>query len=358
MKKTFSLTGFPLENKTVLLRVDLNVPLDKQGKILDDKRIKETFPTIRYLIKKKLKIVLLSHLGSPSGMVVERLKMDKIAFELQKLLKKPIYKLDDCIGPAVKKSIQKLKPGEIALLENLRFHPEEEKNDLNFARELASLGDYYVNDAFGTLHRSHASVEAITDFLPAAPGFLVEKELRNLCPVLKPKRPLVWLVGGIKKDKYLALKQILKKADYVLLGSGLADFVEAKEKKNKRLILPVDFIYDKQNKKLDIGPRTILLFQSYLKKAKTIIWNGPLGFFEKPAYAQGTKKIAQFIAKLKAIKIIGGGETSEAIEKFHLAKKMAWVSTGGGASLEFLLGKKLPGIAALERNYPKFKRII
>lgn len=345
------LTDFNYNNKYVLVRVDFNVPVDKKGKVKDNTRIKEALPTINYLIQHQAMVILMTHLGKPDGKVVPELKLDGVFLELKKLLKrKGVYKLDDCLGEEVDEFIGKMIPGEVVLLENLRFYPAEEKNDPGFAQELAKNADYYINDAFGTLHRAHASVDAIANLLPSAAGLLVDKEIKHLHQALQPKKPLVWLVGGIKEDKYRALQQIAKKADYVLVGSGLFDFVKLPP---KNMILPVDFVKHKEDK-FDIGPKSIKLFQSFLKKAKTIVWNGPLGLFEKPKYANGTKKIAKFIAKLKAVKIIGGGESSEAIQKYKLTQKMTWVSTGGGASLEFLLGKKLPGIAALERSKKKF----
>lgn len=347
-----SLKKFKLKNKYVLVRVDFNVPLDKKGRVKDNSRIKAALPTINYLIKQKAMVILMTHLGKPKGKIVPELKLSGVYKELKKFLKN-VYKLNDCIGNEVDSFIDKMTPGEVVLLENLRFYPEEEKNDAGFAEELAKNADYYVNDAFATMHRAHASVEAVTRYLPSAAGFLVEKEIKELSKVLKPRKPLVWLVGGIKEDKYLALQTITKKADFALVGSGLVDLVKIK---NRKIIMPVDFTKDKQNRHLDIGPKTIKLFKSYLKKAKTVVWNGPLGMFEDPKFAKGTKQIAQFIAGQKAVKIIGGGESAEAINKFKLEKKMTWVSTGGGASLEFLLGKKLPGILALERSRKKFKK--
>ncbi|MCK4589603.1 MAG: phosphoglycerate kinase [Nanoarchaeota archaeon] len=347
-----SLKKFKFKNKYVLVRVDFNVPLDKKGKVKDNSRIKTALPTIEYLIKKKAMVILITHLGKPKGKIVPELKLDPVYKELKKFLKKNVYKLNDCIGPEVDRFIDKMVPGEVVLLENLRFYSEEENNNKNFALELSKNADYYVNDAFATLHRKHASVDTLASLLPSAPGFLVEKEIKELKKALKPKKPLIWLIGGIKEDKYKALKTIAKKANFALVGSGLVDLVKIK---NKKIILPVDFTKDKKNRHLDIGPKTIKLFKSYLKKAKTIIWNGPLGMFEKPKFAKGTKQIANFIAKRKAVKIIGGGESAEAIHKYKLTKKMTWVSTGGGASLEFLLGKKLPGIEALEKNQKKFK---
>ncbi|MFC1801496.1 phosphoglycerate kinase [Nanoarchaeota archaeon] len=348
-----SLKKFNYKNKYVLLRVDFNVPIDKKGKIKDSSRIKAALPTIQHLIKNKAMVILITHLGKPKGKIVPELKLDNVYKELKKLLKKNVYKLDDCLGGDIEEFIDKMVPGEVVLLENIRFYKEEEENNTSFAEELAKNADYYVNDAFATLHRAHASIESIPKYLPSATGLLVEKELQNLTKVLKPKKPFVWIIGGIKEDKIKAINIAAKKADKVLVGSGLVDLVQIKK---KNIILPVDFISDKKKNHLDIGPKTIKLFKENLKKAKTIVWNGPVGLFEKPKYAQGTKSIAQFIAKTKAVKIIGGGESAEAINKFKLNKKMTWVSTGGGASLEFLLGKKLPGLTALQRSFRRFKR--
>jgi len=349
-----SLKKFNCKNKYVLVRVDFNVPIDKKGKVKDNSRIKAALPTIEYLIKKKAMVILITHLGKPKGKIVKELRLDNIHKELKKLLKrKGIYKLDDCLGSEVDSFIDNMTPGEVVLLENLRFYPEEKNNDKNFAEELANDADYFVNDAFATLHRQHASVDAITNFLPSAAGLLIEKEIESLKKALKPKRPFVWILGGVKEDKVEAINIASKKADYVLVGSGLVDLVKIKK---KNVILPIDFTKDSKNRHLDIGPKTIKLFKSYLQKAKTIVWNGPVGMFEKPRFAKGTKELAGFIAKKRAVKIIGGGESAEAVHKSNLAKKMTWVSTGGGASLEFLLGKKLPGLEALERSRKKFRK--
>ncbi|MBR9683414.1 phosphoglycerate kinase [Candidatus Woesearchaeota archaeon] len=347
----FSLTEFPLRNKTVLVRVDYNVPL-KNNKVTDNTKIKASLLTLRYLLQKECQIVLATHLGRPQGKVVSKLTTTPLIKELKKLLPKKtkITKLSDCVGEKIKKRITKGKSKEIFMLENLRFHKEEKANSSAFAYSLASLADFYINDAFAVSHRQHASVDAITKFIPAAQGFLLRKEINHLSKVLKPKKPLVWIIGGIKKDKLTTIKQLAKKADHILIGSG---FVNLIKKSTKKIILPLDL-----NQEKDIGPKTITLFQSHLKKAKTIVWNGPLGQFEKPPFAVGSKKIARFISRLKATTIIGGGETSEMIHQFKLAHKMTWVSTGGGASLSFLTGKKLSAIKALEKNYKKFKKKI
>lgn len=348
--KLFLLTDFPLRDKTVLVRVDYNVPVRNKS-VVDNTKLNASLTTILYLLQKNCKIILATHLGRPKGKPVPELKTNILVNELKKILPKrtKVTKLAGCVGEEIKKRIEKGKNKEIFLLENLRFYPGEKKNSVVFARALASLADFYINNAFAVSHRKHASVHAITKFIPSAQGFFFRKEINKLSPVLKPKKPLVWLVGGIKKDKLLTLKYLLKKADHVLVGSGLAPFL--KNKKHKKLVLPVD-----SNQERDIGHETITLYKKYLKKAKTIVWNGPLGQFEDKKFTVGSKKIARFIAKLQATTIIGGGETSEMIKKFKLAKKMTWVSTGGGASLEFLIGKKLPALKALEKNYKKFKK--
>lgn len=390
----FSLTKCPLDNKTVFLRTDYNVPIEK-GKVVEDYRIKASLPTIKFLLKKKCKIIIGCHLGRPQGKVVANLRLDPIAKVLKKLLPKvKITKLDDCIGREIKEIIDKGKSGEIFLLENLRFYKEEKENDPAFAHSLANLAEIYVNDAFANCHRKHASMEAITKFLPSLPGFLVEKEIADLGKALNPTKPLVWVLGGAKLDKVELLEKVLSKADYVLIGGALAfPFLKAKGipvgmskvdsksvkvakkfLKSKRIILPVDFVvtdkFSSQSKAsvvgcdeignhqigLDLGPETIKLFKMYLRKALTIVWNGPLGYFEWAKYANSTKEIGRYIGKLSAHSICGGGETAEAIRKFHLTDKFTHVSTGGGAALTLLSGKKLVAVEALEDNFKAFSR--
>lgn len=349
--KLFSITDLPLKDKTVFVRVDYNVPL-KGRRIKDNTKIKASLPTIRYLLQKNCKIILATHLGRPKGKKVSALKTNLLARELKKFLRKEkITKLNGCISKKVKGKIEKGRNKEIFLLENLRFYRGEKENNSAFAGSLAEPADFYINNAFAVSHRKHASVDAITRFIPSAQGFLLRKEINQLNKALKPKKPLVWILGGIKKDKTLALKYLPKKADYVLIGSGLFPFL--RNKRHRKLVLPVDL-----NQEFDIGPKTIALYKKHLKKAKTIVWNGPLGQFEKKRFAAGSLKTARFISRLKAVTIIGGGETSEMIKKFGLVRKMTWVSTGGGACLEFLIGKKLPGIEALKKNYKKFKKKI
>lgn len=379
------LTNVNFKNKRVIVRVDFNVPIDKKGKITGNKRIKAALPTLKYILSKKPKqLILMSHLGRPGGKVLEKLRMDKVAKELQKLLKKKVTKLNDCVDVRI--------PDEkIILLENLRFYPEEKKNDRKFAKKLASYADVYVNDAFGTSHRAHASVEAITHYLPSVPGFLLEKEIEVMGNALKkPKRPFVAILGGVKvSDKIDVINNLLKKADAILIGGAMMftffkstgtevgkskvendKLVLARKllKKSKgKIILPVDAIVankigknakikkvdvDKIPKNMigvDIGPETILVYNEIITEAKTIIWNGPLGIFEIPKFSKGTKEIAKAISKNKGITIVGGGDSAAAIDKLKLEKRFTHVSTGGGASLEFLEGKKLPAIAALEK---------
>ncbi|MDP2912879.1 MAG: phosphoglycerate kinase [Candidatus Omnitrophota bacterium] len=381
-----------LKDKRVLMRVDFNVPLDDNLNITDDIRIRSALPTIKYALDKGAKVILMSHLGRPDGQVNEKMRLGPIAKRFEKLLGKPVTALKDCIGADVERRVSAMKAGDVILLENLRFHAEEEKNDPRFAKELASLGDIFVNDAFGTAHRAHASTEGITHYLPSLAGFLLEKEMLYLGnTVSNPKRPFVAILGGAKvKDKIKVIDNLLDKVDALLIGGGMAyTFLKAKGRtigasrfdkdgfdtvtkaidkairKNIPLILPVDHIVADRfdgsaNTKLsdddipdgwiglDIGPKTIELFEDILKDAKTIIWNGPLGVFEMDKFAKGTEKIAKFIAALKGVtSIIGGGDTAAAILKFELEDKMTHISTGGGASLEYLEGRGLPGIDAL-----------
>jgi len=381
-----------LKGKRVLMRVDFNVPLDDDLNITDDIRIRAALPTIKYAIDQGARVILMSHLGRPDGQVNEKMGLAPAAKRLEKLLGKPVLMLKDCIGDDVRKAVSAMKPGDVVLLENLRFHAEEEKNDPAFAKELASLGDVFVNDAFGTAHRAHASTEGVTHFLPSVAGFLLEKEMQYLgSAVDNPKRPFVAILGGAKvKDKINVIDNLLDKVDALLIGGGMAyTFLKAKgrtigaskfdkdgfdtakaalekaAKKNIPMLLPVDHVIaDKfeanANTKtvgedipdgwmgLDIGPKTIKLFEDKLKAAKTIVWNGPLGVFEMDKFARGTEEIAKFIAGLKgATQVIGGGDTAAAMSKVKVEDKMTHISTGGGASLEYLEGRPLPGIDAL-----------
>jgi len=381
-----------LKNKTVIMRADFNVPLNDNLNITDDTRITAALPTIEYILKQGAKkLILISHLGRPKGKVNERERLNPIAKRLEELLKEPVEKLSDCIGPEVKDKIAKTDT-RIVLLENLRFYKEEEENDPKFAKELASLADIYVNDAFGTAHRAHASTEGITKYLPSVAGFLLEKEINYLGKTLEnPARPFVVILGGAKvSDKIGVIENLLKKANKIIIGGGMAytflktqgkeigkskleadklqvakDILINAKKSNVEILLPIDNICIKEIKAeaeitpsgenipkdliaVDIGPLTIKKFNDALKDAKTIVWNGPMGIFEMDRYSTGTKEIAMFISKLKATTIIGGGDTAAAVAKFGLEDKMTHISTGGGASLEFLEGITLPGIAALQ----------
>ncbi|MBU4473508.1 MAG: phosphoglycerate kinase, partial [Candidatus Omnitrophica bacterium] len=359
--------------------------------ITDDTRIKATLPTIRYILEKSAKkVVLMSHLGRPDGKAVAKYSLKPVAQRLSQLLSEPVKFLNDCVGDEIKKEIQSCEE-RVILLENLRFHAEEEANDTNFAQQLASLADIFVNDAFGTAHRAHASTEGVAHHLKAAAGFLIEKEIQYLGNAIQnPQRPFMIILGGAKvSDKIGVIENLLPKCDAILIGGGMAyTFLKAQGKtigssklekdkvdlaKNilgkalsskKDIVLPIDnLVVDKIEPNaqpeivgenipegkiaVDIGPKTVTLFKEKLKPAKTVVWNGPLGIFEMDAFSKGTEEIARFISALKATTIIGGGDTASAVAKFKLEDKMTHISTGGGASLEFLEGKALPGIAAL-----------
>jgi phosphoglycerate kinase len=382
-----------LEGKRVFVRVDFNVPLDEQGRITDDSRIQASLPTIRYILDHGGRAILASHLGRPKGEIKDSLRLRPVAKRLSELLGKEIKMAPDCIGPDVEKMVAALKNGEAMLLENLRFHKEEVKIDEGFSRKLAALADLYVNDAFGTAHRAHASTVGITRFISqSAAGFLIGKELKYLGEALEsPARPLVAILGGAKvSTKIGVIKNLLKKVDALLIGGAMTyTFLKAqgleigrslmeeetleaardilKEVRNMSVVfqLPIDcLVADKFDATaatrmvsvneipkdwlgVDIGPKTYAQFASEIKKAKTVVWNGPVGVFEIDKFAEGTKKIARLLADLDATTIIGGGDTTAAVNQYGLADKMTHVSTGGGASLEFLEGKELPGIAAL-----------
>ncbi len=380
-----------ITGKRVLVRVDFNVPLDeKTGKIIDDSRIRAALPTIKYLIDHRARVILCSHLGRPDGKVVESLRLAGVARRLSQILGKQVKTAGDCIGPEVEESVKSLKSGDILLLENLRFHPEEEAADPLFARELAKLADLYVNDAFGVSHRAHASVATITKYLPAVSGFLLEKEVDTLTSVVvNPAHPLGGLFGGAKvKDKVGVLENIMGKVDFLLIGGGMAaTFLKAKSydvgkssieadrlstaqslmetaaKKGVHVSLPVDVVVTGEKmvegevvsvegipadkKIVDIGPVSINNFSQELKKCKTIFWNGPMGIYEMPQFAKGTQALAQLLASLKATTIVGGGSTADVVIEMGLADKISFISTGGGASLEFLGGQKLPGVEVL-----------
>ncbi len=380
-----------VKDKKVLIRVDFNVPLDKTN-ITDDRRIREALPTIQYCLKQGAKkVILMSHLGRPDGKVAPQYSLTPVAKRLEELIKDKVLICNDCVGDQVKKQIDTSKE-RVVLLENLRFHKEEEGNDPNFAKQLASLGDIYVNDAFGTAHRAHASTAGITKYLPSVAGFLIEKEIQYLGQAVNnPRRPFVVIMGGAKvSDKIALIENLLKKANAILIGGGMAytflkaqgksigtskleadkvdiakGLLEKAKKAGVQIELSSDFVIvtkfessaDMKIVKgeipdgwmgVDIGPETRKRFKDVLAKAKTIVWNGPVGVFENDAFANGTKEIAEFLAGLKdATIIVGGGDSAAAVAKFKVEDKMTHISTGGGASLEFLEGKELPGIAAL-----------
>lgn len=343
MKK---ITDFELLGKKVLVRCDFNVPLEK-GKVLDDFRIKNALPTINFLREKKAKIILISHFGDPGGKIIKELRLDPVAKHLEKLLKRKVLKLNQCLGEEVKKTISFLKEGEILMLENIRFYPQEEANDLNFAKEISSLGEIFINEAFSVSHRNHASVVGIPKFLPSGIGFLFEKEIENLEKFLKNyKKPLVVLIGGKKiKDKAPMVEKFSEMADWILVNHLI--WKEIKEGKVKlkfpeKVLSPIDGVDG-----YDIGEKTIKQFKEKIKKAKTIFWNGPFGKIEEKKYQNGTKNLALAILKSRAFSLIGGGETIEFINSLKIIEKFSFASTGGGALLKFLAGEKLPGLEAL-----------
>jgi len=382
-----------VKGRRVLVRVDFNVPLDeKTGDIADDNRIRAALPTIEYLKDRGARVILMSHLGRPGGKVVENLRLDTVAGRLSQILKQPVVMAPDCVGPEVENMAAAMKAGDVLMLENLRFHGEEEAGDVLFAQALARLGDVFVNDAFGAAHRAHASVSVIAEYLPAAAGFLMEKEVANLGKILEnPARPFAALLGGAKiSDKVSMLENIMDKVDYVMVGGGMAatflkaesyevgqslvetdmldtasHLMELARRKKVNLVLPVDFVVADEisngakteivpmakipgeKRIVDTGPQTIDSFSRELQKCKTVFWNGPMGIFEIPEFAGGTQELAKLLAGLEAITVIGGGSTAEAVGAMGLVEKMTFVSTGGGASLEFLSGDKLPGVAAL-----------
>jgi phosphoglycerate kinase len=378
--------------KRVLVRVDFNVPLNLDTReISDDTRIREALPTIKYIMDNRGKVILCSHLGRPKGRDKDA-SLEPVARRLSQLLGQPVKMAPDCIGPEVEQMAADLKEGEVLMLENLRFHPAEEKNDPGFAQGLAKLGDVFVNDAFGTAHRSHASTVGVTKYLPAVAGFLIEKELAVMGKALtNPDRPFAALVGGAKiGDKIAVLDNILEKVDALLITGGMGStflkslkhdmgkslveddkldtarqLMDKAARRGVQLLLPSDLVvgdeFDAQAQSkvvsvdsvpagwyaMDIGPRTIELFEAKLRECKTVVWNGPAGVFEFPQFRKGTEALAKSLAGLKATTIIGGGSTAEAVQDLGLAEKMTHVSTGGGASLMFLEGKTLPAIAAL-----------
>jgi len=396
-KSIANLTAADLSGKRVLVRVDFNVPLDESGKITDDTRIRAALPTIQDLMSKEAKIILCSHMGRPNGKVVDSMRLTPAAERLSELLGKPVVKPYDCIGDAVKTQVDAMGNGQVILLENLRFHAEEEANDPEFAKALASLADVYVNDAFGTAHRAHASTEGVTKYLsPSVAGYLMEKELQYLQSAIEnPQRPLAAIVGGSKvSSKIGVIETLLEKVDKLLIGGGmiftfykarglsvgkslveedkleLAKALEVKaQEKGVQLLLPTDVVVADNFAKdanaqtvsidaipdgwmgLDIGPDSVKAFQAALAECKSAIWNGPMGVFEFDQFAVGTEAIARSLASLTkqgVITIIGGGDSVAAVEKVGVADQMSHISTGGGASLELLEGKQLPGVVALD----------
>jgi len=392
--RKLSVKDLDLKGKRVLMRVDFNVPL-KEKRVIDDTRIKAALPTINFVLDKGASLVLMSHLGRPKGKVVEDLRMDPVAKRLEELLGRKVKKLDECVGETVKREVEKMRPGDIILLENTRFYKEEKANEENFAKKLASFGDIFVNDAFGTAHRAHASTVGVTKFLPAAAGLLMEKELKILNRILtQPDSPFIALLGGAKvSDKIGVIANLLDKCESILIGGGMAyTFLKAKKipvgnslieeerieetknimeralEKGCSIYLPVDHIIASEVKEdvetkivgedeippgfraLDIGPETIKLFGETIRKARTIFWNGPMGVFEIRDFAKGTEEIAKILASSGATTIVGGGDTIAALERVGLEDKMSYISTGGGASLKFLEGEKLPGVEALSEK--------
>ena len=347
-----TLKDFSLSQKRVLVRCDFNVPLDKKGDILDDFRIKETIPTIKYLIENNAKVILMSHLGRPEGAVQEYLRLDPIQARLAEHLDVSVAKAQDCVGRAVQDLIENMAPGGILLLENLRFHKEEEENDDVFAKDLASLADIYINDAFGVSHRAHASTAGITKFLPSGSGFLLEKEIKSLTSFMEnPARPVISIIGGAKVEtKVKLIDKIAGIVDFVLIGGLVSKAILGGEIPltcPKKVIHPIDEIG--QGK--DIGPETIKIFKQKIASAKTIFFNGALGLVENPEFSKGTEEILNAIVESKAFSILGGGDMTRVIVKLGLVDKINHISTGGGAMLAFLSKEEMPGILALENNY-------
>ena len=378
-----------VKGKRVLVRVDYNVPI-KDGKVGDDTRIKAAMPTLNYLLEHGAAVILFSHLGRPKGGPDPKFSLKPVADYLSKLIGKPVAFAEDCVGPATEAAAKALKPGDILLLENTRFHPEEEKNDLGLAKKMAALADVYVNDAFGSAHRAHSSTEGVTHFLPAVAGFLMEEEIKYLGQAIAdPKKPFVAILGGAKiSDKIGVIRNLLTKADQVLIGGGMANtFFKAQgypigdslvedevldtarellQMGGTRLRLPVDMVVadkfdaDAASKTMpmgpvpdgwrimDIGPETVKAYAKTVAGAGTVVWNGPMGVFEFANFAKGTFGVAKAVAESKAISIIGGGDSVAAVSAAGLSERITHISTGGGASLEMLEGLVLPGLAALQ----------
>ncbi|MCL6452150.1 MAG: phosphoglycerate kinase [Alicyclobacillus sp.] len=387
-----SLADVDWAGKTALVRVDFNVPMEGDS-ITDDTRIRAALPTVEYLLGQGAKVILMSHLGRPKGEPNAKYSLRPVADHLQKLLPDRVVRFaEDCVGAGAEAAARALEPGQVLLLENLRFHPEEERNDAGFAQQLAALGDVYVNDAFGTAHRAHASTAGVAAHLPAVAGFLMEKELRVMGDALaNPTRPFVAIIGGAKvSDKMGVLKNLLPKVDTLLIGGGMANtflaaqgyaladslveqdtidlakgLLEQATRSGCRLLLPVDLVFADRfapdaphqvcrlnqlpdhGMALDIGPETAALYGGEIRRAHTVVWNGPMGVFEMPTFAAGTVAVARAVAEVDGVTIVGGGDSVAAVEQAGLADRMTHISTGGGASLEFLEGKRLPGVEAL-----------
>ncbi|BDH62904.1 phosphoglycerate kinase [Lysinibacillus sp. PLM2] len=388
-KKTMN--DIDVQGKRVFVRVDFNVPME-DGAITDETRIRAAIPTIEQLVNRGAKVILASHLGRPKGEVKEEMRLTAVGVRLSELIGKPVTKLDESIGTKVEESVANMKEGDIVLLENVRFHKGEEKNDEELAKSFAALADIYINDAFGAAHRAHASTEGIAKYIPAVSGLLMEKELEVLGKALSnPDRPFTAIIGGSKvKDKIGVIENLLDKVDHLLIGGGLSytfskamgysigkslleedkielaqQFIEKAKEKGVQLHLPVDAIVASEFSKdaerktveidsipdewmgLDIGPKTATEYADIIKASKLIIWNGPMGVFEMEPFANGTKTVALAMAETEGYTVIGGGDSAAAVEKFSVAEKMDHISTGGGASLELMEGKQLPGIVAL-----------
>lgn len=390
MKKTIK--DIDVRGKRVLLRVDFNVPLDEQGRVTSDTRIRATLPTIEYLLEREARIILCSHLGRPKGKPVDELSLRVVADGLSKLLNQPIQMAEGCIGPQVEQVAQQLESGEVLMLENVRFYSEELDNEDSFAQGLARLAEIYINDAFGACHRAHASIVGVPKYLPAAAGLLLEKELKTLGGLLEdPEHPFGGLFGGAKvSDKVATLENIMDKLDFLLIGGGMAalflkaqgyeigqsemeldeldtasTLIEAVTENGTRLLLPVDLVVAESvdlnaavetvsvenvpsNMMIvDIGPQTVQNFQEKLRDCRTIFWNGPMGVYEIAPFATGTKSVANYLAAVEATSIVAGGSTAEIVDDLELTDKMGFVSTGGGAALKYLAGDRLPGVEAL-----------
>ncbi len=388
-----SLEDANLSGKTVLMRVDFNIPMDKDGNIIDDTKIRAALPTIEYVIGQGAKLVVMSHLGRPKGKPEEKYSMKRVAGHLAGLVNTSVKMADDSIGQQVQQAVKELKPGEILVLENVRFHAEEEKNDKEYARQLASLADIFINDAFGSAHRAHASTAGVAEFLPAYAGFLLQSEVSMLRKVLDyPESPRMAILGGAKvADKLGLIENLSEKMDVILIGGGMANtFLKAQGKnigiskyepdlveragklleqapaRKVKILLPVDAVVateispeaagqivaiDKVPNDcliVDIGPETIILFAEEIAAARTIVWNGPLGVYEYDQFAQGTREVARAVADSGAVSVIGGGDSAAAVHNMGLESKITHISTGGGATLEFLEGQVLPGVAVVE----------